>query len=207
MMNLSSLIDQGVGTPPFQWMFYIGLPAAFLLSRVLLVAVVGFLGMILETILILYYQAKHGGLYQDIGILLMSFMAGLALGSLTIHRWLVGLTGQRKPVRWYGVGLLVGVGLLALIITTTITQSALSGLIPTVLLLVAAGFFVAGLFAYVNLYEIQDQKAMISSLYAADLIGGCAGTLLAGLILIPLAGLDVTTGAMVALALFSILLV
>jgi hypothetical protein len=177
------------------------------LRRVLLVASAGFMGMIVEMILILYYQAKHGALYQDLGVLLMSFMAGLALGSRSINQWMDRLMNQRKPARGYGVGLLVGFGLLGLILTTAITLSVLSGLIPTSLFLAAAGFLVAGIFAFVSLYEIQEQKNMISSLYAADLIGGCAGSLLAGLILIPVAGLDITIRALVVLAVFSILLV
>ena len=207
LMDFSFFIDQGTVRPSFQWLLYIGLPLAFLLSRlrpalrrVLLVAVAGFMGMVLETILILYYQAKQGGLYQDIGVLLMSFMGGLALGSLTINKGMARLMNRGKAARWYGVGLLAGFGLLCLIITMAITLSALSGLLPTALLLAAAGFFVAGIFAFVSLYEIQDQKRMISSLYAADLIGGCAGSLLAGLILIPVAGLDITIWAMVVLA-------
>ncbi len=130
LLDFSFFIDQGSLTPSFQWLLYIGLPIIFLLSRlwptwrrVLLVAVAGFMGMVLETILILYYQAKHGVLYQDIGILLMSFMAGLALGSMTINKWMVRLMNQRKPARWYGVGLLFGFVLLGLILTTIITLS------------------------------------------------------------------------------------
>jgi spermidine synthase len=214
LMDFSSFIDQWTVRPSFQWLLYLCLPVAFFLSRlwpvwrrVLLVAVAGFIGMVLETILILHYQAKHGVLYQDIGILLMSFMAGLALGSMIINKRMVRLMNQRKPARWYGIGLLVGFILLGLIIAAAITLGALSGLAQTSLLLAAAGFLVAGIFAYVSLYKIQDQKSVISSLYSADLIGGCAGSLLAGLILIPVAGLDITTRAMVVLAVFSILLV
>ena len=213
-MDFSSLIDKGTVRTSFQWLLTICFPIAFLLSRlrpalrrVLLVAVAGFMGMVLETILILYYQAKHGVLYQDIGILLMSFMAGLALGSMTINQWMGSLMNRRKRARWYGVGLLVGFVLLGLIITTKITLSVSSGLALTALLLAAVGILVAGIFAYVSIYEIQDQKSVISSLYSADLIGGCAGSLLAGLILIPVAGIDITTQAMVVLAVFSILLV
>jgi spermidine synthase len=214
LMDFPSFLDQGIARPSWQWLLYLGLPMTFLFSRlrpalrrVLLVAVAGFMGMILETILILYYQAKQGGLYQDLGVLLMSFMAGLALGSLTINKGMARLMSQRRRARWVGVGLMAGFGLLCLMITMIITLSPLSGLIPTSLLLAAAGFFVAGLFAYVSLYEIQDQKRLISSLYAADLIGGCAGSLLAGLILIPVAGLDITLRAMAVLAAFSFLLV
>ena len=214
LVDFSFFMDQGSVTPLFQWLMSICLLIIFLLSRfwpawrrVLLVAVAGFMGMVLETILILFYQAKHGVLYQDIGILLMSFMAGLALGSMTINKWMVRLMDRRKPARWSGVVLLIGFGLLCLIITTTVTLSASSGLFQASLLLAAVGILVAGIFAYVSLYEIQDQKSVISSLYAADLIGGCTGSILAGLILIPVAGIEITTRAMVVLAVFSILLV
>ena len=54
---------------------------------------------------------------------------------------------------------------------------------------------------------IEDQKKVISPLYSADLIGGCLGSLLGSLILIPLAGMDVTTWGMLLLAVFSILLI
>jgi uncharacterized membrane protein len=54
---------------------------------------------------------------------------------------------------------------------------------------------------------IEDQKKVISPLYSADLIGGCLGSLVGILILIPLAGMDVTTWGMLLLAAFSILLV
>ncbi len=212
--DFSSFIDKGTVRSSFRYVVTICFPIAFLLSRlrpslrrVLLVAVAGFIGMVLETILILYYQAKHGVLYQDLGILLMSFMAGLALGSMAINQSIVRLRNRRKRARWYGVGLLVGFVLLSLIITMKITLSASSGLALTALLLAVVGILVAGIFAYVSIYEIQDQKSVISSLYSADLLGGCAGSLLAGLILIPVAGIDITTKAMLALAVFSILLV
>ncbi len=102
-MDFSSFIDQGTVRSSFRWVLTICFPIAFLLSRlwpalrrVLLVAAAGFMGMVLETILILYYQAKHGVLYQDLGILLMSFMAGLALGSMTINQSIVRFSESPK---------------------------------------------------------------------------------------------------------------
>jgi hypothetical protein len=74
-------------------------------------------------------------------------------------------------------------------------------------LLAIAVFLVAGIFAYASLHEIKDQRIIISPLYSADLIGGCIGSLLGSLILIPLAGMDVTTLAMLLFAAFSIILV
>jgi CBS domain containing-hemolysin-like protein len=105
-------------------------------------------------------------------------------------------------------------------------MSVSAGLVEISCLLAATGFLVAGIFAYASLYPakqgitrppasledsksrgIEDQKNVISPLYSADLIGGCLGSLLCSLILIPLAGMDITTWGMLLLASFSIILV
>ncbi len=214
LVDLSSIMDKGFLKPPLSLLLWIFLPLIFLISRffpacrrVLLVAVAGFLGMVLETVLILYYQVKHGVLYQDIGLLLMSFMTGLALGAMIIDRIMVRMIDRQKLLRWYGIGLLIGFCLLCAVIVTKVTLSTSAGLAQTSGLLAIAGFLVAGIFAYTSLYGIQDQKSIISPLYSADLIGGCLGSLFGSLILIPLTGLDVTARAMLMLAAFSLLLV
>jgi spermidine synthase len=214
LIDFSSLMEKAAAKPPLSLLLWISLPLIFLLSRflpalrrVLLVAVAGFLGMVLETILILYYQVKYGILYQDIGLLLMSFMAGLALGAMIINRVMTRIIDKERLMRWYGVGLLVGFCLLSMIIATKITMSASLGLKHTTVFLLTAGFLVAGIFAYVSRYGIQDQRSVIAPLYSADLFGGCLGSLLGSLILIPILGLDVTTKSMLLLAAFSLLLV
>ena len=214
LIDFSSLPDKLAARPALPLLLWISMPLLFLLSRfapscrrVLLVAAAGFLGMVLETILILYYQVKYGVLYQDIGLLLMSFMAGLALGAISIERLMARFADRPRLVRWYGVALLAGFCFLCVVTATRLTVSAAAGLLQTSWLLMAAGFLVAGIFAYATLYEIKDQRSVISPLYAADLLGGCAGSLLGSLLLIPVLGLDVTTQGMLLLAAFSILLV
>ena len=86
-------------------------------------------------------------------------------------------------------------------------MSISAGLVEISCLLAATGFLVAGIFAYASLHEIEDQKKVISSLYSADLFGGCLGSLLSSLVLIPLVGMDVTTRGMLLLAALSLLLV
>jgi len=212
-IDFSSLTDGGNGNPlsPLLW---ISLPAVFLVSRfipsfrrILLVFAAGFLGMVLETILILYYQVKHGVLYQDIGMLLMSFMAGLALGSMTINRMTHRYSGKPGLVRWWGVGLIIGCCLLCVIIATKVTMSTVTGLSQTAGFLAIAGFLVAGIFAYASLHQIKDQQSVISPLYSADLFGGCLGSLSSSMILIPMAGMDVTIRWMLIFSVFSLLLV
>jgi predicted membrane-bound spermidine synthase len=48
---------------------------------------------------------------------------------------------------------------------------------------------------------------IIGPVYAADLLGGCAGSLLAGLVAIPMLGLPATAALAAALALLALLLV
>jgi spermidine synthase len=214
--NPPSLIEENFLHPTAKWMLWIGLPLFVLICRlwpdcrrVSLVAVAGFIGMVLETVLILQYQVKHGILFQDIGLLLMSFMGGLALGAITINGMMAFPAGQRgrRQTRWWGVGLTAGLCLLSAAVAATIRAGICSGLFPIALFLISAGFLVSGIFAYASLFEIRDQQKIVSPLYAADLFGGCLGSFASSLFLIPLAGLDVSMEWMLLLAAFSVLLV
>lgn len=177
------------------------------LRRIILVATAGFTGMVLETILILYYQVKHGVLYQDIGLLMMSFMAGLAAGATAIHKKMSGTFDHRPSTRWYGAGLLTGLCFLCAFTGIVLTMDISAGLVAISCLLGASGFAVGGVFAYASLHEVEDPKNVISQLYSADLIGGCLGSLLGSLILIPLAGMDVTAWELLLVAVLSFILV
>jgi len=198
------------------WMFLILiLCLLFLLVRysrrlrgMLLVAVAGFIGIILETMLILYYQAKNGVLFQNIGILLMAFMSGLAVGSIAIQKVALNQIlkyGAIKPS--LGLNLLVGSGLLGLVFWILLKAEASLGIFTIAFLLFLGGFLVSGLFAFASLAEIEDQKIVVSPLYAADLFGGCAGSLSGSLILIPFFGMGQSSILAAVLALAALLLV
>ena len=53
---------------------------------------------------------------------------------------------------------------------------------------------------------MPEQTSLISPLYAADLVGGSIGSILATLVLVPLAGLDATAQWMAILLAMSLLL-
>lgn len=175
--------------------------------RALLAATAGFVGMVMETILILYYQAKHGVLYQDIGLLLMSFMAGLTLGALIISKAMFKQVNNQKILRLYGVALLIGFCILCILTETKILKSTSSGLLMISFLMATTGFLVAGIFTYASLHEVEDQKIIVSPLYSADLIGGCIGSLLGSLFLIPLLGMSVTVLIILMVSVLSIALI
>ena len=172
---------------------FLGLALCFLFSRRwagfrrgLLVFTAAFVGMVQETILILYYQVKAGVLYRDIGLLLMAFMAGLTLGSLVVNQGMKR-AGDRAQRRW-GLAILGGFFLL----TSGMAVADWGKRFPRALgdggPLVASGFFVAAVFAQASLYRVGNQEGVIAPLYGADLLGGCLASLLAGLVLVPLLG-------------------
>jgi hypothetical protein len=170
------------------------------IRRVILTGAAAFAGMVLETSILLHFQTKNGVLYQDIGILLTTFMAGLALGSMSVAK------ATRFISRKYGVALLLGFALFNATVGWAINSGRSAGLLETSGMLILAGFFVAAVFAYASLYAANTQRDVIAPLYSADLIGGCLGSLLASLLLAPLAGLGLSAYLMAPLALLSIIL-
>jgi len=205
---------EGKGFGKIGWILGIGLALLFLGSRLrpawrrlLLAVVAGFLGIVCESVLILAYQAKEGVLYQDIGLLLAAFMAGLALGAPVFRDLILGTGVKKKRTRGWGCALLAGLSLLGFAAIGIVTGGAAGGLLLTAVLLAAAGFLVGGLFAYASLRGVREQKKVIGPLYAADLIGGCLGAILGSLALIPLLGLAGTLRGMILLAALALLLV
>lgn len=159
------------------------------LRRMALAGIAGFLGMVTETLVILQYQVHHGVLYQNIGILLMAFMGGLALGAFATEAYLRNHSGNIPRLRRTGMGLSGGFVLANLLFAAGFGAEMLRGLLSAAILLGIAGFLVAGIFSLASLYRVENRQAVISPLYSADLAGGCAGSILASLVLIPLAGL------------------
>ncbi|RJR47244.1 MAG: hypothetical protein C4576_09875 [Desulfobacteraceae bacterium] len=161
-------------------------------SRVMLAGAAGFLGMIFESTLILYYQVKIGILYQDIGLLLTSFMAGLALGASFMEKaW--SRYGKRKgAIRIWAFGILLGFSFLTGAAALFMQSGFEIGLSETVMLLGMAGFAVAALFACASRYGEKSQEEAVAPVYGADLLGGSLGALTAA-VLLPIAGLPITT--------------
>jgi hypothetical protein len=189
------------------WLISLSLPALWLsrtgwpTRRTVLTGVAGFAGMVSETILILHFQAKNGILFQDVGVLLTSFMTGLAWGASVM----AGM--GRHASRGLGVGIFIAFVVLNALIGVGINANVGSGLASSLCLLIIAGFLVAGVFGYASIQETSNQGNVITPLYSADLIGGALGSLLASLIMVPIAGLSVTALLMIPLLALSALLV
>ena len=162
--------------------------------------------MVLETMSILYYQSVSGVLFQNIGLLLTAFMAGLSLGATFINK-LYHRQISKTIFRNTGMGLILLLGLLYFSFEFAVNENLLAGLAGTSVMLFCTGFLVSGIFAFASFFNVKAQQDTISSLYSADLIGGCVGSLSASLILIPILGMFTTgylIGIISALSLFLI---
>ncbi len=188
------------------WLLAISIPALLLtwarwpIRRALLMGVVAFSGMTLETVLILYFQTKCGVLFQDLGLLLTGFMAGLALGCYVIERL------SLNPPKTLGILLLGSLVILSGVMGRQIAAGAIASLSQCFAFLVMTGILVAAIFAYAGFHDASDQRAAVTPLYAADLIGGCLGSILASLFFAPLVGMAMTSYLMIPLLLLSVLL-
>jgi spermidine synthase len=169
------------------------------LRRFVFVFLAGVIGMTLEIILILLYQNKNGILYRDIGILLMMFMIGLSLGAYIVDRIFVKMKNQFKGNRILGISLLLGFVVLTFFVYIFLKADLITNIFFISAALLLDGIFVSGIFSFVSLYKVENQQAVISQLYTADLVGGSLGSLLASLILIPVFGFYTSLFLMVIL--------
>ncbi len=158
------------------------------LKRFTLVLAAGFIGMILEIILMLLYQNNNGILFRDIGLLIMAFMAGLSLGSFLVSKLFTMMKNTGNFQNWPGSSLFVGLTILILMVYFLVKADLMNSLLIISIALLLDGTFVSGIFAFVSLSKTADQKMVVTRLYTADLIGGCIGSLAASLVLVPIYG-------------------
>jgi spermidine synthase len=161
------------------------------LRRLGIACVAGLSGMVVEGVVILHFQAQRGALFQDLGVLLTAFMAGLALGAHGLDRVRSSASGRSA-----GIVILVAMAVVDLLVAEVVRSGASTGLVGNGVLLLAEGATVGAALAWASLRSDDPGRAG-GSLYAADLIGGALGALLASLFLVPAFGL-VASASLVA---------
>ncbi len=159
------------------------------LKAIVIVFIAGFSGMLLETLYLMQYQVKNGVLFENIGLILMSFMAGLAIGAWLpdeiVHRW-----GQHsRNYRLSRLAFRVVIILLFFFLAFVLHFNHNAHLVGSFILVMLSGICTAGLFAQSGFLYSPNQQTAISPLYASDLIGGCLAALLGGVLFLPLIGL------------------
>lgn len=187
----------------------------------------GLAGMALETVVLLDFQAKRGALFEDLGGLMTAFMVGSALGAWRLApAWGAGGAGEgarREPgaldkaggahseaewlprrMRLRLAALLLALTGCGLVCTWLVRSGAVVGLAGSALFLAATGGAVAGVFACASAAVPPGDDRAMGRLYAADVLGGCLGSLAASLVLVPLVGLEVTAALAAGVALLGL---
>ncbi|HNQ90098.1 MAG TPA: fused MFS/spermidine synthase [Verrucomicrobiota bacterium] len=157
----------------------------------------GVAGSTLMVVWLLAVQILHGALYRHAAAVVAVFMAGLAVGA--------GLAPAQTPRHPRRTLAAAALGIAALSATTPWLldhlrrwESATPGSWSTSIVLggwILATAILVGLeFPLAAADHPGTVHATAGRLYAADLIGACAGSLLAGALLIPLAGVPAVCG-------------
>jgi len=180
-------------------------------KSVLLVPILttGWAGMSMTVVFALIFQAVFGYLYYWIGVLIASFMAGLALGSFIFNLNLDTQIKKQFLILEAGFSVL----LLLFVIPILLGWHSINPVITKfglILFALASGVFVGGEFpiagaAYASLGSNQTRTASI--IYSTDLIGACLGASLTSVWLIPVLGMANTILAILLLKLVSLTMI
>ncbi|MBU0549570.1 MAG: spermine synthase [Candidatus Omnitrophica bacterium] len=145
----------------------------------------GFFGMLLNLIIIFSFQVVYGYLYYSIAMLISLFMAGAALGSFLISRYLNRI---RQPL-----SLLVAleIGIITWIFLTLFILLSYPPRIIFFMLCAVTGLWVGMEFPLANKIYLRGQRTIgwtAGIFYAADLFGGWLAAILSGILFLPILG-------------------
>jgi len=174
--------------------------SSFKTPVVVSIATTGMSEISFQIIVILAFQFLYGYIYYKIGVILSSFMIGLAIGAFLINRQLDGLKDERSLYLKTQVFICLYPLILPLIlIYIAKTNLRGAGLATNTLELsfawlpIIAGFLGGFQFPLANKICLKDAKDTVGKtvgfLYGADLLGSCIGGILVGLLFVPILGI------------------
>ena len=148
-------------------------------------AAIGFNGIVLEMTILLYYQGVAGHLYSRMGIIIASYMAGLVAGSL--------LPGERRfrGALFVFSCLCTFAGLAGFFGLMSLSHGGGAAVLGAVCLLTAVIGASGGLaFRGAAVALERSGRSPGGLIYALDILGTCAGGVLAGSVLVPFVGIS-----------------
>lgn len=155
----------------------------------------GFAGSALELVLLLGLQVLAGALYQQVGMVVTLFMAGLAAGAGVARDWPAARLSQLA----FGIAALAAVLPLVLPALNGLNTAGLAWAIPGIIAVLT--FLLAALagaqFPIASRGARATTGVWTAQLFAADFAGACLGALLTSTFLVPLVGV---TGACLVVA-------
>jgi spermidine synthase len=178
------------------------------------VASSGLAGMVCDLMIVFVFQALHGYVYQHVGLIVATFMAGLALGGWLTSRvsaaGLLRAVDERQALVLSELAL-VGFWLALPWLLSTLSSATISGPATwSLLLLNGLGGLLVGLqfplSSRLQLMAHGQPGRTAGVLYAADLAGAFLGALAVGIALVPVLGTTGTCLFVAALKLCSLVL-
>lgn len=169
------------------------------------IATTGFFGMLANLVIVFAFQVIYGYLYFEIGMLIASFMAGAALGSILISYYLDRI--RRDLALFAGLETAI---ILSVFISLFLILSNPSHFMFFILCFVT-GFWTGAEFPLANKIYLNTQGsnnfgAGIGLIYSADLLGGWLAGVLSGILFFPLLGMVNTCIVIAAFKLSSLIL-
>ncbi|NOY57581.1 MAG: hypothetical protein GXO75_01430 [Calditrichaeota bacterium] len=162
---------------------------------------IGFAGITFNFLLILAFQTVFGYVYEWIGLAMAAFMFGLALAGYLINKNLDRIKALSGLKIILTLVLLTAIGFLPLLKSMVRTHSYFLYFA----LVIWSGSLIGGAFPLLcKLYQNYSPGRHPGSIYAADLIGGSAGSLLVSGFFVPLFGFTQTCGLVVLLLFFAL---
>lgn len=165
------------------------------------VGAVGLAEMVLEILILMGFQALHGYVYAEIGLIVAAFMGGLAIGAWTGTRRLARPVSGPRAARRLLLGALMGLtlGSAVILLLFSLPVPVPAAVFPLLGLLLAF----AGGMAFPAAVAMMPgwPGTATGSLYGADLAGGCAGALLGALLFVPILGIPQTCAAVALIGL------
>ena len=154
----------------------------------------GFFGMGFNIMIILTFQSFFGYLYQEIELVLMVFMLGLSIGGAFINRLTKGIQKNLMLLEILIAAYCIAFIAAIPVLSTLAGSSIYSGVSKFLLLVLSGvcGFLVGGEFpisSQVKLDRSKDLGRTAGSIYARDVMGAVAGSLVISIILVPLLGI------------------
>jgi len=165
----------------------------------LCVSTTGFAGMVFDLALIFTFQAIFGYVFAWIGLLIATFMSGIAVGAILIMSVFSKINNEIKFFIGIDIALICFALVLPLIfillrpfLDNQFIFPFLKGLF--LFLSFISGLLVGGQFPlankiYLNLKGEANFTGTAGLIYGADLLGGGIGGIVGGIILLPLLGL------------------
>ncbi len=176
------------------WIFLLPIPLilfplllkkrAFPLSLLTIIFVTGFSNICIEIICIILFQIFYGYIYSKIGIILTSFMVGLAIGAWIPQKF------RGKEIKWIRTLEVLIIFLTLMILISLRIFSKISthfSILEISFIIMMISIGIVGGFQFIMVNKVY--KGSMGKVYAIDLIGSSLGALLCSTLLIPLMGI------------------